>query len=300
MSDSEQLNHGPMFEPPEGFPFTGNDAIRQAEPADFLAYPLIAGIATMNNQIAAAVEMHSKVDQHPVGRLFGTAHAAIQLVYGDQETSGNKARDLWKYHNKVEGQHEGISYGANFVDLQVWVLAAVFKGFEESERRWSKPLSAETKEELYGNFRIFGQVFGLPQQSMPENVSELNNYWQDTLQGDALLTADASRRVAAKVIGADFSSKNRFINFGLSRGCKIFAAISKTSLESISPDLLERSGLSISEDERLIGQRVDKTIRSINKVVRAPVRQQILPAYLATSGLFNKLRRPSLSKNGPG
>lgn len=281
-----------MFVPPKGFPFTANDAIRQAEPADFLLYPLIAGMATMDNQIAAAVERHSKFQERPIGRLFGTAHAAIQLVYGNQQTSLDKAEKLWIFHNKVQGRHEGISYGANFVDLQVWVLAAVFKGFEESEQRWSKPLSTETKEELYGNFQTFGQVFGLPEHSMPANVSELNSYWQDSIDGDKLLTSNVSRRVARTVIGAELHAKNRFKNSVVARGSKIFAAISKTSLESISPDLLERTGLSISEDERLIGQRVDTGIRNVNKVIRAPARRQILPAYLATSGLFSKLRQP--------
>lgn len=193
----EYANAGPIAHLPEGFPFDVNSPLRRyTEPAAALLFPYIAGLTIMNDEVAAAVKMHSGFRERPWARLLGTANAALTLVMGNQEESIAKAHELWKFHQTVRGSTESVPYSANDATLQTWVLACVFKGIEESSRRWATPLQPDQRSGVYEDIKTFGQVFGIQPELLPPDVAALDHYWEDKLNGDDLLQTEVSRRMA--------------------------------------------------------------------------------------------------------
>lgn len=275
---TSSVNTGPLWPCPDGFPFDKQSTIRQfTEPAAFLLFPYVAGLTVMNDSIAAAVNVHSSFRERPWRRLAGTGNAAVKLVFGDQDEASTTAQRIYDLHTHINGAVEGTRYDANNANLQKWVLADVFSGIAEASRRWSEPLENERREAMYQDVRTFGLAFGLEPELLPENVTELDQYWNAVLDGDQLLQTGISRYMARTVFR--FESPN--VPKSLTRLAKALA------VTSLDPRLQEKADLRPTKSDLKVAKRFDAMMQKTYKNIPISLRQQVIPAYLVASRVLS-------------
>lgn len=203
MADYESLamNTGPLEQPPEGFPFTADSALRRwTEPAAFFLVPNVATRAIMYDPIAAGVTEHSNFLIHPWGRYLDTSHSAFVLTLEDWESALARGKFIFnKLHRHIHGVYHGVAYDANDPKLQMWVLDSGFHGIEEASRRWGQPLDDDQRSAIWQDTYNFGLFFGLPSRSMPKTLQELEEYRYGMLTGPELLRTDVSRDLVSKI-----------------------------------------------------------------------------------------------------
>lgn len=264
-------NQGPLLDPLEGFPFTAESPLRRhAEPASFALYPYIAGLTVMNDHIAAAVDKHSGFRERPWERLLSTADAAVTLVFGNEQESLKKSEQLWEFHKTVRGTNEAVDYSANDTDLQVWVLASIFKGLEGANDRWAKPLGSD-RDAFYQDIRIFGTVFGIPTDEMPPDAEALDTYWEEAVDGESLLRTEVSRRMARTVFRFTSSKVPAPI-------ARLGQAVAVTSLDR---RLRERAEIKLMERDVRLAAIFDTAMHRTYQRVPQSLRERAIPSYLA-------------------
>lgn len=287
---SHPENQGPMPNMPEGFPFTKDSAIRElTEPTTAMLYPHIAAMTAVRDEVGAAVDKHSTFREDPFGRLSHTMLAAGQLVFGNQEEASATAKRIYEYHKTVKGNHRGVEYNANSIDMQVWVLGCVFTGINEAKRRWVKPLEPDHRQALYSDIRTFGLFFGIPEKSMTRDVREFDEYWHDTIENHSLNT-EVSREVARTVLLADTDAVPKWMQ-------KINRAVSITSLDERIQDKLE---LFPTDKDKQIAARVDKTLWGLNKIIPVQARRKITPVVMNTKRMVSKNPKTTAGPKHPG
>lgn len=273
MKTPEQINSGPLFEPPEGFPFTEHSAIRRfAEPAAFALFPYMAGITVMHDEIAAAVNHHSDFTHQPWKRLFGTINSAVTLVFGNEQESLAVAQRLWHFHETVRGNHGDVEYSANDASLQTWVLGSVFTGLEEARRRWSEPLKPDERADLYDDITIFGKVFGLPDAAMPPDVEAFDTYWDGMLDGDTLLQQPISHEMAQTV----FKFRSPKVPLPITRLGQAVAIM------SLDPRLQAKANLRPDQLDYRLSNLFDIVIRQTYGRLPGTTREKAIKAFFTT------------------
>ncbi len=287
--DKTELNAGPSNDSIEGFPFHKRSAIRcLAEPASFVLFPYIAGLTVMDDVIAAAVGSHSTFQAHPLERLFGTINAAIVLVFGNANEVRDMAMSIHAFHSTVHGDRDGVTYHANNIDSQIWVLAAVFQGMVEARRRFSSAVyTIDEERELYLNFKSFAHFFGIDRGLMPKDINAFKDYWEERMDGSYLLNTQISREMSRAVFRFS-GTKN------LSPLWRVNQAISIASLDQ---RLLIKSGLELTEKDRQISEKVDFLIRHTYGYVPRALRAQVIPVYMVTRRLMAPVIKVSKSNN---
>lgn len=266
-------NTGPAHELPPGFPFEADSAIRRfAEPAGFFLLPSIATQTVMHDKVAAGVDEHSAFLQHPWGRLIHVADAALTLVFSDAEAAQEKAEQLWTYHHTVQGVRGELSYSANDAELQTWVLGCVFRGIEEANRRWAKPLQPADRRNLWQDTRTFGLLFGIPERVMPRDIDAIDEYWHDMLESNQLVQTAISCDLVHRIFSYhSWKAPLPLARFG--------QAVSKASIE---PALLARAGVEMTRNERRISHAADWLMQHSYSRIPKARREQVIPMYLNT------------------
>ncbi|MGH7238562.1 MAG: oxygenase MpaB family protein, partial [Candidatus Saccharimonadales bacterium] len=202
----------------------------------------------------------------------GTIHAASVLVFGNRQDAYDMAKRIHSFHGTVRGQHEGVSYHANDAEAQTWVLAAVFQGAAEAKRRWHPPaFTPEEEESLYGDYRVFGEFFGINRDLLPSTMEELKGYWEDRLNGNKLLQTRTSRELTREIFR--FKAPRLLLPAG-----KVSQSI---SIMSLDPRLLEKSGLQPTASDRRISAGVDYMMRNTYGHLPGIMRTQTIPTYMA-------------------
>lgn len=281
------LNAGPSNDSVEGFPFHKGSAIRRLiEPASFALFPYIAGLTVMDDTIAAAVDLHSTFQTHPLERLISTINAAIVLVFGNANEVRDMAMSIHSFHSTVHGNRDGIVYHANNIDSQIWVLAAVFQGMVEARRRFSSSAyTIDEERELYLDFRLFSHFFGINKDLMPKDINAFKDYWEERLNGSYLLNTQISRDMSRAVFRFSGSKK-------LSPLWKVNQAISIASLDQ---RLLIKSGLELTKKDRQISEKVDLVMGHTYGYLPRALRAQVIPFYMVTRRLTARVIKATKS-----
>jgi len=271
----KHLNEGPSSVLPDGFPFEPESHIRRlAEPAALGIFPYVAGMTIMDDRIAAAVDRHSSFVTQPWSRLFRTIRSAGILVFGSENETRETAERLYKFHQTINGVHEPVHYNANDADAQTWVLASLFDGLKQARRRWAPPEFTPAQEEgLYQDIRTFGQFFGIDVAIQPQNVAELNAYWEGRLSGGQLLQTAISKKMAHTVFR--FAGPSVPASVG-----KIGQAI---SIASLDPRIQEQADLHPDPLDTRIARVFDASMRGTYGRIPESVRMKAIPAYLAAN-----------------
>ncbi|WP_439031621.1 oxygenase MpaB family protein [Gordonia terrae] len=128
---------------------------------------------------------HSKVengrlDKHPVKRARTTASYLAVAMLGN-------ADDRRRYRQAVNGQHaqvrsdenSPVQYNAMNPDLQLWVAACLYYGWEDIYERVHGPLRGTDRETFYQQGKVCGTTLQMPAEAWPATRDEFTAYWDD-------------------------------------------------------------------------------------------------------------------------
>ena len=123
-------------------------------------------------KVAAGVDEHSDFRTHPIRRLRRTILMTMAIVFGDRETALAAARGVNQVHARVKGH----DYRALDPDLLLWVHATLMDTALVTYETFVKPLPPPEREEFYQEFKLIGELLGVPRDRFPSTLRDFDSY----------------------------------------------------------------------------------------------------------------------------
>ena len=128
--------------------------------------------------VAAGVDEHSDFRAHPIRRLRRTIRMTMAIVFGDRETALAAARGVNQVHARVKGR----DYRALDPDLLLWVHATLMDTSLVTYETFVKPLLPREREDFYQEFKLLGELLGIPPDRFPTTLLDFESYLHDMLE----------------------------------------------------------------------------------------------------------------------
>ncbi len=211
--------------------------------------------------------------RHPWKRARTTFTYLAVATMGTDEDKQAYRRAVNRQHAHVRsGESSPVSYNAFDAELQLWVAACLYKGFEDSyEALAGQPIPPQRREAVYAASAPLGTTLQVPAEEWPESREEFEQYWQRGLQKVSIdppvrdmLLSIADLQFLPAALRIPFARFNRFITTGF-----------------LPQTFREQMGLSWSEQDQ---RRFDRLTRGVGVVALSlppPVRRFPLNLFLA-------------------
>jgi uncharacterized protein (DUF2236 family) len=129
-------------------------------------------------KVAAGVDEHSDFRTQPLRRLRRTIVMTMAIVFGDRETALAAARGVNQVHARVTGR----DYRALDPDLLLWVHATLMDTALVTYETFVKPLLPREREDFYQEFKLLGELLGIPRDKFPATLRDFHAYLGDMLE----------------------------------------------------------------------------------------------------------------------
>jgi uncharacterized protein (DUF2236 family) len=146
-------------------------------------------------KVAAGVDEHSDFRRHPIRRLRRTILMTMAIVFGDRETALAAARTVNQVHARVRGS----DYRALDPDLLLWVHATLMDTALVTYETFVQPLLAREREDFYQEFKLLGELLGIPKDRFPNTLSDFDGYL-DAMVTSGPVRVDQRARDLAKLV----------------------------------------------------------------------------------------------------
>jgi uncharacterized protein (DUF2236 family) len=135
--------------------------------------------------VSAGVEQHSKVKTDLIGRYRRTFHNIRGMVFGDLKTALKCAKAVYEVHKKVKGRSgENTEYFANNEKVLMWVHSTLWDTSVKMYELFIRKLSDEELEHYYQDTKFFAYLFGISDETLPENWKAFTRYTKCMCNGD--------------------------------------------------------------------------------------------------------------------
>jgi uncharacterized protein (DUF2236 family) len=138
-------------------------------------------------KVAAGVDEHSDFRSHPIRRLRRTIRMTMAIVFGDRETALGAARAVNQVHANVRGR----DYRALDPDLLLWVHATLAETALVTYETFVKRLAARERDEFYQEFKLLGELLGIPRDRFPDKHSDFEAYLDQMMSVEGPVRVDA-------------------------------------------------------------------------------------------------------------
>ncbi len=151
---------------------------------------------------------HSTAMDEPYDRLARTAQVMRTIGFGSREEADRVTKRVRAMHRKVKGAitepvaryPAGTTYRADQPDLLLWVLFTLVDSGIVVYRKYVGSMSREGEAAYWEDYKVVGELFGLPRGHMPDTLEDLEDYRREMLEGDALRVTDWARDRARKIV----------------------------------------------------------------------------------------------------
>ena len=148
-------------------------------------------------KVAAGVDEHSDFRTHPIRRLRRTIRMTMAIVFGDRETALSAARAVNKVHAGVRGN----DYRAQDPDLLLWVHATLAETAIVTYETFVQPLKPREREEFYQDFKLLGELLGIPRDRFPASFGDFGVYMDEMMSADGPVRVDGrARELGAQIL----------------------------------------------------------------------------------------------------
>jgi uncharacterized protein (DUF2236 family) len=192
---------------------------------------LIAGSANVVMQLARPGVGHgvveSKVDsgnvfRHPVKRTRTTLTYLAVATLGTPEEKKQFQRGVNRAHARVHSDASSpVEYNAFDTDLQLWVAACLYKGFEDVYLAFGRGRTDAETELLYRESAVLGTTLQVKPEMWPSDRAAFEAYWNaslDKVSMDDVVRGYLHRLIALKflpgVVSVPLGPFNRFVTTG--------------------------------------------------------------------------------------
>jgi uncharacterized protein (DUF2236 family) len=146
--------------------------------------------------VAAGVDEHSDFRANPIRRLRRTIRMTMAIVFGDRETALAAARGV----NQVHARVQGAGYRALDPDLLLWVYATLADTALVTYEVFVKRLLPAEREEFHHEFKLLGELLGIPRDRFPDTVGDFDAYMEQMVSSGSVRVDTRARELAAQVM----------------------------------------------------------------------------------------------------
>ncbi|MDQ6729767.1 MAG: DUF2236 domain-containing protein [Actinomycetota bacterium] len=201
--------HGLIPGAAEGY-FGPDSVIRrvQGERAVALSGPRALLMQAAHPLAVAGLLAHSGALDDPYVRLSRTAEVMSLITFGPRREADRVTRRVRAMHGTVRGRlpdavgpfPAGTPYRADDPRLLMWILYTLVDSSVLVYRTYVGRLSRGEQAELWEDYKIVGELFGLAPAEMPASLVDLQTYGRDMLASDELTVGDWARRRARAIV----------------------------------------------------------------------------------------------------
>jgi uncharacterized protein (DUF2236 family) len=125
----------------------------------------------------------------PFTRLARTAKIQETVFLGSRAEADKALAAVHRLHERVKGEipeaagkhPAGSAYSAFDPELMLWTLAVIADSGRAMYETMVRPLSAAEREELWQDYVLFGELFGLPRSEVPASYREFAAWWEERM-----------------------------------------------------------------------------------------------------------------------
>lgn len=125
----------------------------------------------------------------PFTRLARTAKIQETVFLGTKAEADRALAVVHRLHERVKGElpeaagahPAGSAYSAFDPELMLWTLAVIADSGRAMYETMVRPLGEEEREALWRDYVRFGELFGLPRDSVPATYREFSAWWEEKL-----------------------------------------------------------------------------------------------------------------------
>lgn len=156
---------------------------RDAMPGSaFLATPnVIMQLARLpvGHGVAKSTVDSGRIDTHPIKRLRTTLSYLVIALVGDEHEQEVMRREVGKAHRQVRSRPgDDVAYNAFDHDLQLWVAACLYRGFEQYLRDFHGLRDEEVWDAFYAHAERLGTTLQVPPGAWPADRAAFEEYWR--------------------------------------------------------------------------------------------------------------------------
>jgi len=151
---------------------------------------------------------HSVIFDDPAARLQRTDERMSRIYFGTREEAERTGEIVRSMHERVRGTTpedygpipRGTPYDASDPELGLWVLATLADSALLYYERIFGGLPRSEGERYWAEYRRVGELFGMPDDSMPRTLADLRRYIDRRLDDGSLWISDARRKQAVAMV----------------------------------------------------------------------------------------------------
>ena len=131
--------------------------------------------------------------EYPFRRLARTAKVHEVVLLGTREEADKALKAVHALHRRAEGNLRqpagvhpaGTPYSAFDQELMLWTLAVIVDSARTMYETMVKPLTGSEREELWQDYVLFGELFGMSREAMPASYREFDAWFTERLASPA-------------------------------------------------------------------------------------------------------------------
>lgn len=129
--------------------------------------------------------LSSRAGDHPFTRLARTAKIQETVFLGTKAEADKALAVVDRLHERVQGElpeaagthPAGSRYSAFDPELMLWTLAVIADSGRAIYETMVRPLTAAEREALWQDYVRFGELFGLPRESVPATYPQFRDWF---------------------------------------------------------------------------------------------------------------------------
>lgn len=235
--------------------------------AAFVAGPANVALQMLGAPGVAYGVMESKVesgrvDRHPFKRARTTlTYLAVSALGTEEDRAAYRAAVNGAHRHVRSGEGSPVKYNAFDRDLQLWVAACLYYGFEDTYQRLHGPMDDVTAEAIYQQLAVFGTTLQMPRDLWPATRADFKEFFQ-------------ARLANAEVDDATAAYCRMLIRFEMTPWWTRPVSIPLTFMNTgYTPwQLRERLGLAWSPRHQVVFDAVNRTAGMVGRRLPRPVR----------------------------
>lgn len=139
----------------------------------------------------------------PFDRLARTAKTFETVFTGSRAEADAALARVHRLHATVEGEltHDagphpaGTRYSALDPGQMLWTMACIADSGQVVYERLVRRLDDDERERLWGDYKRFGELFGMPRAVMPETHRDFREWFDGRVAGDEIHLTDEAREI---------------------------------------------------------------------------------------------------------
>jgi uncharacterized protein (DUF2236 family) len=158
-------------------------------------------IGALNPLNYVGTSEHTRAKATPFKRLAHTGNWFETVMLGTRAQADEVLAAVHKMHTHVngalprtEGRYPaGTRYDALDGELMLWTVAVMMDSAERFHDLLVRRLSDEEREELWREYAVFGELFGMPRDVAPRTYAQFRSYFDEFVNGAYAHLTDQAR-----------------------------------------------------------------------------------------------------------